>query len=236
MSSIPTAGKQIPLPFPSGELPDFSHFIAGPNQEACAALEGLDAAASGTSVYLWGAAGSGKTHLLQALCRQAGERGQQVAWVPMNEVEGLTAGVMQGLQEVDLVCLDGLDAIAGRSDWEQAVFHLFNYLRDAGRSLVVSAALSPRQLNLGLPDLRSRLSWGLVFHLYEMDDAGKVQVLQAHADVRGLALPTEVAEYLVRRCPRDMHSLLAVLQRLDQGSLAAQRRLSIPFVKQLLGL
>lgn len=236
MSVTLAAGTQIPLPFSTGELPDFSHFVAGPNHEASSALQRLHEVPGASSVYLWGAAGTGKTHLLQALCHQAGEHGQEVAWVPMGELEGLSARVLEGLREVDLVCLDGLDEIAGRADWEQAVFHLFNHLRDSGRGLVVSARQPPRQLPLSLPDLHSRLSWGLVFHLYEMDDAGKARVLQARADARGFALPAEVAEYLVRRCPRDMHSLLAVLEQLDQGSLAAQRRLSIPFVKSLLGL
>jgi len=236
MSVTLAAGAQIPLPFSTSDLPDFRHFITGPNAEACRALQGLLAPGVASSVYLWGAPGTGKSHLLQALCRQGEEQGLAVAWVPMNELDGLSAGVLKGLREVELVCLDGLDAIAGQADWEQAVFHLFNHLRDAGRTLVVSAGVPPRRLPLGLPDLHSRLSWGLVFHLFEMDDAGKVQVLQVRADARGIPLPTEVAEYLVRRCPRDMHSLLAVLERLDQGSLAAQRRLSIPFVKQLLGL
>ncbi len=236
MSVTLAAGRQIPLPLSTEDLPDFGHFVAGPNTEACIALEGLLASDEASSVYLWGAAGTGKTHLLQALCRQAGEQGREVAWVPMAELEGLSAGVLEGLREVGLVCLDGLDAIAGAGDWEQAVFHLFNHLRDSGRRLVVSARVPPRQLPLSLPDLHSRLSWGLVFHLYEMDDAAKARVLRTRADARGFALPAEVAEYLVRRCPRDMHSLLAVLERLDRGSLAAQRRLSIPFVKQLLGL
>jgi DnaA family protein len=142
--------------------------------------------------------------------------------------------ILDGLETFDLVCLDGLDAIAGNSHWETAVFNLFNGLADHSGSLVVSAGNAPAACGLLLPDLVSRLASGPVFRLANLDDAACIDALRLRADKRGFDLPVDTAEYLMRRLPRDTHTLFQFLDRLDQASLAAQRRLTIPFVRQLI--
>jgi len=111
---------------------------------------------------------------------------------------------------------------------------LYNRVRDAGGRLVVAGEAGPAGSGFDLVDLASRLAWGPVFHLQELDDAGKRQALFRRAAARGVEMPDEVANYLISRCPRDMGSLFRLLDRLDEASLSAQRRLTIPFVRALI--
>lgn len=188
-------------------------------------------------LYLWGASGVGLTHLLQASCHNAESRRLTVQYLPLRELTGFAPeALLEGLGELDMVCLDGLEAVAGSPAWERALFNLYNGLRDAGRLLLVSATQSPRELTIQLPDLRSRLQWGVTLKVQALDDADKQQALMRRARERGLELNDEVASYIVQRVPRDMNQLFCYLHRLDHASLAEQRKLTIPFVKKTLGL
>ena len=139
------------------------------------------------------------------------------------------------MEGMGLVCLDDLHAVLGKEDWELALFHFFNRARQAGCRLLLSAVAAPRVLELDLPDLRSRLSWGVVFQLPVAGDETKQALLRFRAARRGLQMPPEVANYIVNRAPRSLGTLLQLLDQLDAASLAEQRSLSIPFVKQQLG-
>ena len=137
--------------------------------------------------------------------------------------------VFQGIETLKLVCLDDLQAVLGRADWEQELFHLFNRARDNQCRLLVSADAAPRALSVSLADLQSRLGWGIVYRLPAISDEQREQLLVFRASRRGLQLAAEVASYIVSRAPRAMDSLLDVLNTLDKASLAQQRPLSIPF-------
>ncbi|MGV8836213.1 HdaA/DnaA family protein, partial [Cellvibrio sp.] len=157
--------------------------------------------------------------------------------LPLRDLVGYAPDdLFTGLEMVDLVCLDCLPTIAGRADWELAIFHLYNRLRDAGKCLLVAAEHSPRELALSLEDLRSRLQWGLTYQLHSLTDDDKQQALQMRARARGLELGDEVAQYIIQRLPRDTNELFWQLARLDHASLAEQRKLTIPFVKKVLAI
>lgn len=188
-------------------------------------------------IYLWGSCGSGLSHLLQAGCHQAKALGLHMQYLPLAELLDVPpAELFAGLETLDYVALDDVHVIAGRPDWEQALFVLYNYLRDNGKRLIVAANSGPQELSLTLADLRSRLQWGLTLQLYNLADEHKQQALQARARARGLELSDEVAHYLLQRLPRTMHELFHQLHHLDQASLAEQRKLTIPFVKKILAL
>ena len=141
---------------------------------------------------------------------------------------------VDGLQSRDLICLDDLDAIAGDRHWEAALFALCNAILDADKTLVVAAAMSPREAPIGLPDLKSRLSLLAAFQITALDDDHRLRALQLRARHRGLELPDETAGFLLNRSRRDMASLYELLDKLDLEALRAQRRLTIPFVRQVL--
>lgn len=225
---------QLPLGVRLRDGATFANYHAGANREAVALLQATVDGAEQPCVFLWGPPGTGKTHLLHAAAHHAAARPAAVAYLPFAERAALTPALLDGLEQLPLVALDDLDAIAGDAAWETAVFHLYNRVREAGGQLIAAARANPASLALGLADLRSRLAWGPVIQLYALDDADKAEALRLKARQRGLELPTEVAALLLRRCRRDMAALFAVLDELDHASLAAQRRLTVPFVKSVL--
>ncbi len=208
----------------------FASYVAGPNVEA---VERLADPSGPRVLWLWGRPGSGKTHLLQAACAEAGERHRGAAYFDLAAAPQVAW--LDGCEALDLVCLDALDAIAEDAGWNAAIFRLYTLLQDAGGRLVVASGLPPSALAFKLPDLRSRLLAASVHQLAELDEGDACAALRWRATARGLELTEEAALYLVHRLPRDAHSLFGVLDRLDEASLAAQRRLTIPFLREQIG-
>jgi DnaA family protein len=229
-------GEQLPLRLQLKASARFANFVAGPNLELIGQLRQAARGQGETFFFCWGAAGSGRTHLLQACCHQAASAGRAVAYVSLRDAAGLSTALLEGWEQFDLVCIDDVDTIAGDADWEEALFHLYNRMREAGSTLIVSAGAAPAQLRIGLPDLLSRLGWGVVYQLKALNDTQRMQALQLRAQQKGFAMPDETASYLLRRLPRDLPALFDLLEQLDEASLAAQRKLTVPFVKSVLGL
>lgn len=225
--------QQLPLGMTLGSDLTFATLVTRPNSEALAAVRAA-LQSHGQLVYVWGAEGSGRSHLLQALVRDASEHDRRATLLPLRERAAWQAEMLEGLDDLDVVALDDIDAIAHDVDWERAVFNLFNAVRDAGGNLIVSANQPPGGMDMLLPDLRSRLGSMLVYHWKTLDDDGRMLALQAKADARGMELPTEAAQWLLVRKSRDMHFLADLIDRLDHASLAAQRRLTIPFIRDVL--
>ncbi|MDX1252864.1 MAG: DnaA regulatory inactivator Hda [Gammaproteobacteria bacterium] len=227
---------QLPLGIGLRDDASFDNFISGANAEAVSAVQRNARSGGGEPIiYLWGGDGVGKTHLLQAACHQASAQGEAAAYIPLAQAGELSPAMLEGLEQLALVCIDDIQAIAAQPAWEAALFHLYNRLRDSGTRCIIAGNAAPAGLALRLPDLVSRLAWGLVLHLATLDDEGLLAALQLRARNRGLDMPEEVAQFLLRRHSRDMPLLFALLDRLDHASLTAQRRLTIPFVKGVVG-
>lgn len=223
--------KQLPLNIQLPEGISFNNFYPGANEEAVHAVEHCLHDANESLVYLWGANGTGKSHLLQAACHRVAEQGGATAYIPLAQYQDFTIDILQGLEVMTLVCIDDAQMIAGESVWEQALFHCFNRLRDSGKSLIISADKNPASLTVGLQDLKSRLAWGVVVQMHTLTDAQKLSALQLRAQQRGFDFPDEVGRYLLSRYPRDMHALFSLLESLDQATLVQKRKLTVPFVK-----
>ena len=226
--------SQLPLPVRLRDEATFDNFL--PQNAMRALIAALQQQASGPGeaiIFVFGGSGSGKSHLLQASCLLAGGG---AIYLPLNELaEYEPAQVLQGIEALDLVCLDDVDRVLGRADWEVALFDLCNRAREQGCRLLVAANAAPRALAVNLPDLRSRLAWGIVYQLCDAQDDEKIAILQFRATRRGLSLSREVCSYIVTRAARDMEALLDLLDKLDNASLIEQRALSIPFIKATLG-
>jgi len=149
---------------------------------------------------------------------------------------GGAPALLEGCETLDLVCLDALERVSGDADWNAAIFRLYTLMQDAPGRLYVASTAPPASLRFHLPDLRSRLLAAPVYQLHELDEEGQIAALERRAARRGLELSREAAAWLVHRMPRDMHSLCGVLDRLDEAALAAQRRLTVPFLRQALEL
>ena len=226
--------QQLPLPVRLRDEATLDNFLPPAGARALVGAIREQAAGAGEAIiYIYGAAGVGKSHLLQASCHLSQAR---ALYLPLAELCGFSpADVLQDVESLDLVCLDDIHAVLGDSAWELAIFNLYNRARQQGCKLLVAGDAAPRALAVELADLRSRLGWGPVYQLARADDHGKAEILRFRASRRGLSLSPEVVAYIVARAPRNLDGLLAQLDALDKASLVEQRALSIPFVKQILG-
>lgn len=186
-------------------------------------------------VYLWGSTGSGLSHLLQACCHYLTEHGQTCLYLPLKQASDLSPQILEGLDKINLIAIDDVDAIAGLRNWEEQLFHFYNSILHLENTYVIFAAHNAaKQIPFILPDLQSRLSNLVSLHVQTLEDYEKLAVLQMRAKARGLEITKRVGIFLLNRCSRNMASLFQILEKLDQASLVAQRKLTIPFVKGVL--
>jgi DnaA family protein len=224
--------SQLPLSLSIRPQVDFNHFILGRNGEAISRLRHEQ----DPFIYLWGEVGCGKSHLLQAACQQTQTSGGRAAYLPFKSEHGLAPAMLEGLESFNLVCLDDLQRLAGKADWELAIFNLFNLLRENEARLLVACDRPPGRLSLRLADLTSRLTWGPCYHLIPLNDEERLELLIGNAESRGLSMNIDTASFLLQRIPRDIHYLTVLIDQLDKASMAAQRKLTIPFVREILKL
>lgn len=226
---------QLPLSIGLRDSAVFANFIAGFNVEVLDYLQRCFGRGHEPLTYLWGSPGTGKSHLLQALCHAAGDRNEPAVYLPLRRASEFPYEALNGLESVSVVCLDDIDAIAGQLDWEKTLLQLFERIHASGGALAVTAAVPPGEIGLRLPRLGSRLAWGMTFQLRPLDEEQRLEALDLKARRRGMALSTEVIRYLVRHHGADNRALFEVLEQLDQASLIAKRRLTIPFIRSVLG-
>lgn len=227
--------QQLTLHLNLREQTTFANFVPGDNASLIMQLQAAIMHGSEERFfYLWGSRGCGLTHVLQACCHAVDET-VVALYLDLADPD-LTPAVLDDLEHVNILCIDNIDVIAGQAAWEEAFFHLYNRIRDTATCFIVAAHSAPRELPLTLPDLHSRLLWGLVYHVQSLNDADKITVLQSRSRERGFQLSEDVALFLLKRCSRDISSLLETLDQLDQASLSEHRILTIPFVKKTLSL
>jgi len=228
---------QLPLPIHQSDDETLENFYAENNLLLLNSLQKNFLQLHQQFFYLWGNKGSGKSHLLKGVCQHYLAQQRPALYVPLNKAQYFSPAVLENLEQQALVCLDDLQAVIGNAEWEVAIFDLINRVRETGRTLLImSADQSPVNLPVQLPDLASRLTWGEVYQLAPLNDKQKIDVLQKAAYQRGIELPDETANFLFKRLERDMKTLFNALEKLDQASLQAQRKLTIPFVKEILSL
>ena len=226
---------QLPLALRYPPDQRLENFIAAP-EGVIAQLTEIAAQPGADWLYLVGPAGTGKTHLSLALCAATEQAGRRAAYLPLVAASGRLREALDALEGNDVLALDGLEAIAGNREDEVALFDFHNRARSAGLNVLYSAREIPDALGLCLPDLRSRLSQCARLVLPTMEDATRAAVLRDRAQRRGLVLEEAAIDWLLTRTDRDLSRLLLLLDRLDRESLAAQRRITVPFLKQVLGV
>lgn len=225
--------QQLPLSLRLHPTKRLSDFIPGNNAAVLAAITSL-LNNSESQLFLWGPACSGRTHLLLGACAVAEDQGLRVAYLPLLERDQLSIDLLEGMEHLDLLAFDDVQGIAQDPQWELAVFNLYNRAREQSARILCAADTGPATLALALPDLRTRLAWGLTLQLQPLDDADKQQLLEQAAALRGMDLSAGVAHYMLTHCQRDLSNLIQLLDDLDLASLAAKKKLTLHFVRNYL--
>ena len=222
---------QIPLPLEYFADQTFDSYYTASNAETINYIRTCVKGDGEGFVYLWGAGGLGKTHLLHACCHLAQELQQSSLYLPLTDLFQHGPSILDGLSSLQIVCIDDIESISGHSDWEHAFFNFFNQSREQENRLIVAAHHPPNAIRIKLPDLSNRLSWGLTLRLQSFDDSDKVNALVFRAASLGMNLSPQVGKFLISHYQRDLPSLWKLLADLDRATLTAQRKLTIPFLK-----
>lgn len=225
---------QVPLQFEFQGNQTFDSYFAGSNAELVGHLQALASERREQQIYLWGEAGSGKTHLLQACCQMARMAGKDPFYLALPAVDPPPPAMLEGLECMDLVCVDDLQHLEGQGEWQQALFHFYNRHRQHDRQLLLAAACPPKFLPFGLADLKTRMGWGLTLKIQALDDAQLIDALAHKARHLGFDMPPAVGRFLLTHYVRDLPALWQLLEKIDRATLAAKHRLTIPFLKKIL--
>ena len=226
--------KQLTLRVALRDDATFDNFYPGDNAQPLFALQQFCRESAAAPIFLWGDAAVGRSHLLQACCHVFSGEQKTAAYLPLRDDLQLQPSVLEAIEQLDLVAIDDIDAVLGNAAWEEALFHFYNRAQAANTHVLMSANNPPAQLTATLPDLQSRLAWGLTLKIQPLSETDMVTALTLRAEQRGMRLPIEVAHYLLRHCQRNMKHLCQTLDQLDHASITEQRRLTVPFVKMVL--
>ena len=227
--------EQLPLGVRLRAAATFEQFVVGPNAQIVAVLASRADDGGGSPLWVWGGHGSGRTHLLQAVCARAATSGLRSGYLPLGEAWP-QPDMLRGLEQLDVLCLDDVDGVSADRDWAGGLFTLYNACVERGTALLLTASAPPAGVAVALNDLASRYAAALVFQLRTLDDAQQAEVVQKRARALGIELPDETMVYLQRRLPRDLPTLCGALDRLDAAALSQHRRLTVPFVRSVLEL
>ncbi len=238
MTSCVQTPTQYSLDIALPKFATFETFIDNNNSQLLSVLKQLaqESLSEPLQYFLWGSTGTGKTHLLQAICNRQANTQQNAIYLPMKELVGQPASILNDMQQLDVLCIDDLDAVLGNKEWDRQLFLLINELRANNKSIVMTASSNPHEAMVSFPDLASRLVWGPVYKLNLLEDDKKSRAIQEHAKVRGLEVSDEVCSFLLKRFPRDLNKLIGLLDKLDKESLVQQKKVTVPFVKSVLNI
>jgi DnaA-homolog protein len=225
--------RQMILGVQLKERATFASFLTARNQEVVAHLKYVAASTPAGSTWLAGPHSSGKSHLLQAVCGELAP-GKRAAYLPLETLLPFGPETLDGAESLDLACYDDVQAIAGLPAWEERLFSLWQRSLERGSTMLFAARENPVHVDFQLQDLKSRLSSSSVFVVRELNDEEQLEALSLRAHLRGLEMPPETARYLQRRFPRDMRTLCEILDTLDDAAFAAQRRLTVPFIREVI--
>jgi DnaA family protein len=229
-----TKPQQLPLQFEFRANQTFNDFYPGTNLEIINHLQKSSAGNGERLIFLWGQSGLGKSHLLQACCQLARSRQLSSFYFALSPIELPDHALLKGLDKFDIVCFDNIEHIAGNQVWEVAFLNFFNLHHDLDHTLILSASCPPNEIAIQLSDLKTRLKWGLTLKIQPLSDIDRITALIFQARQMGFEISPQAGRFLLTHYDRDLTSLWGLLTKLDRASLAAKRKITIPFLKQIL--
>ena len=222
---------QLPLELKLKPHASLESYVVGPNDAVVGHVRSVALGRRRDSVWVYGAANTGKSHLLVAACRAASDAGLRAIYLSPDSVAD--PEMLRQLDEMDLVALDDIHRVAADPDWERNLFSLFNSRLQSG-GLVVAADAPPRECGFALTDLVSRAGAAAIYRLDHLGDDDLGDAVTRHAAMRGLSLEKVELNYLLQRVSRDLGELTELLDRIDDYTLAAKRKITIPLLRDII--
>ena len=224
---------QMALPLTLDDKASFANFLEGDNREVVQALKARLSDHNQTILYFYGISGAGKSHLMFAMQRLAQQQQADSIYLSLQDPR-MTVELIEMVEANSIVCIDDVNAWAGDSEKERALFALFERVKHQHGQLIISASQSPDCCGFELTDLVSRLASGLVYPLHTLNEDQQFEAIKLRANHRGLRISDEVIKYLLSRSSRDSTQLFDLLDQIDKASLIEKRRITIPFLQTLL--
>ena len=185
-------------------------------------------------LLIYGAKDSGKTYLLQALCNQFNNQGKSSFFLPMRQAIELSVDILDSLENIELVCIDGIESLVGNKAWEIGLFNLINRSFNSNNRLIFTSAKNIDGMNFELKDLDSRLRKIQSHELHSLADDDILYALKHIANLRCIELGSKEAQYLLTYADRNISDLVKILESLDQLSMEMKRRITIPLIKEVI--
>jgi DnaA family protein len=183
---------------------------------------------------IYGAKDSGKTYLIQALCNQFNNQGKSSFFLPMRQAIELSVDILDSLENIELVCIDGLESLVGNRAWEVGLFNLINRSFNCNNRLIFTSAKNIDGMNFELKDLDSRLRKIQSHELHSLADDDILSALKHIANLRSIELGSKEAQYLLTYADRNISDLVKILESLDQLSMEMKRKITIPLIKEVI--
>jgi len=228
--------KQLPLDFKHRSNQSFDDYFSGENEEVVSHLKQCSDKKGEPFIFVWGPSGTGKTHLLQACCQQTAQTGDNTFYLELKSGQLPDPSILEGLEDLALVCIDNIHLLHEIEHHQEHYFNFFNRITEQGNHLIISANCLPTQLNIPLTDLKTRLNWGLTLKLDRLSDANLMVALSHKAHRMGFDISPQAATFILSRYTRELTDFWALLNILDHATLSAQRKVTVPFLKETLNL
>jgi len=185
-------------------------------------------------LFIYGTKQSGKTFLLQAMCNSYSSMCKSSLYIPLKKVMNYGVEIFESLESIDLICIDGIEQVISKIEWEKEIFNLINKALISKSRLIITSSKNLKSLNFSLPDLESRIKKIQSYELYPIDDKDIIDALKYISQIKSINLRDKEAKYLVTYSQRDISNLIQILESLDQLSMEMKRRITIPLIKEVI--
>jgi DnaA family protein len=185
-------------------------------------------------LFIYGTKESGKTFLLQAMCNSYSSVSKLSLYIPLKKVMNYGVEIFESLENIDLICIDGIEEVISKIEWEKAIFNLINKALISETRLILTSSKDLKSLNFSLPDLESRIRKIQSYELYPINDEDIFDALKYISKLTSINLGDKEARYLVTYSQRNISNLVHILESLDQLSMEMKRKITIPLIKEVI--